>query len=70
LEEVIVSLVASGMMLHATAARRRLGELLDGEAGAAFLAEADSWYATQGVRNPARLTEMLVPGFDGSAKVP
>jgi serine/threonine protein kinase len=63
LEEVIVSLVGNGMMLHAAAARRRLGELLDGEAGAALLAEADSWYAAQGVRNPARLTEMLIPGW-------
>jgi serine/threonine protein kinase len=61
LEQALGSLVASGMMLHAAAARRRLGELLD-EAGR--LAEADSWYSAQGVKNPARLTQMMLPGWN------
>jgi hypothetical protein len=57
-------LAASGLILHATAARRRLGELSDGEAGRALSAEADSWYAAQGVKNPARMTEMVLPGWN------
>jgi hypothetical protein len=65
LEQAIESLEASGMMLYAAAARHRLGELLDGEAGRALSAQAHSWYAGQGVRNPARMTEMVLPGWNG-----
>jgi hypothetical protein len=64
LEQAIQNLDASGMMLHAAAARRRLGELVGGEAGTATLAQADAWYAAQGVRNPAGLTEMVLPGWN------
>ncbi len=49
--------------LHAQAARRRLGETLGGEAGAKLVSEADDWMSGQGVRNPERMTAMLVPGW-------
>src|SRR5436853_216801 len=51
------------LLACASAARRRLGELLGGSEGAAFIAEADRWYASEGVKNPERFTDMLAPGF-------
>jgi hypothetical protein len=51
------------MRLYAAAARRRLGRLIGGDAGKALLVEADTWMASQGIKNPARMTAMLAPGF-------
>ena len=31
--------------------------------GAALIAQADAWYAAQGVKDPARMTALLVPGW-------
>ncbi len=50
-------------MLHATAARRRLGEAVGGDEGRAMIARADEWFAREGVKNPARTVAMLVPGW-------
>ena len=30
---------------------------------AALIAQADAWYAAQGVKDPARMTALLVPGW-------
>ncbi|MGH7194530.1 MAG: hypothetical protein ACREJM_13515, partial [Candidatus Saccharimonadales bacterium] len=49
------------MALHAAAARRRWGELLGGEHGAAEVAAADRWMAEQTIREPRRMAEMLCP---------
>ncbi|HEV7922191.1 MAG TPA: protein kinase [Thermoanaerobaculia bacterium] len=46
------------MHLHAAATRRRLGELTN---NAAMVAAADEWMDAQRVKNPARLTNVLVP---------
>jgi serine/threonine protein kinase len=54
---------ALDMGLWARAARRRLGELIGGEDGRDLVAEADAWMNDQTIRNPARMTAMLVPGF-------
>jgi hypothetical protein len=51
------------MHLYAAAARRRLGALVKGERGRALMDQAEEWMASQEVRNPARLTRMLAPGF-------
>jgi hypothetical protein len=52
---------AAGMLLHAAAARRRQGALLEGDKGAALIARADAWMATQAIKNPTRMTAMLAP---------
>jgi hypothetical protein len=52
------------MRLCAAVARRRRGELTDGEAGTAWVREADSWMSGQGVSDPARLTEVYAPLFE------
>jgi hypothetical protein len=54
-------LAAAGMGLHATLARRRLGELDGGADGARAVAEADAWLAAQGVRAPERLARVFMP---------
>ena len=51
------------MRFHAAVARRRLGALHDGERGRALVDEADAWMAAQGIRNPARMTRLIAPGF-------
>jgi hypothetical protein len=63
LGEAVAGLDAVGMRLYAAAARRRLGRLIGGDAGKALVAEADAWMASQGIKNPARMTAMLAPGF-------
>jgi hypothetical protein len=54
---------ALDMRLWAWAARRRLGELLGHDEGRELVAQADTWMTVQTIRNPARMTAMLVPGF-------
>jgi hypothetical protein len=50
-----------GLGLHHAAAQRRLGELIGGDEGATTVATADTWLASQGVRNPRRFCAMLYP---------
>lgn len=57
---------AVDMPLHAAAARRRLGELKGGDEGTALIAEVDTWMASHGIRNPARLAAMYAPGLPGT----
>jgi hypothetical protein len=54
-------LAAAGMSLHATLARRRLGELAGGAGGAREVAAADAWLAAQDVRAPERLARLYMP---------
>jgi hypothetical protein len=51
------------MSLYAAAACRRRGQLLGGEEGRALVAKADAAMTEQDIRNPARITAMLAPGF-------
>jgi hypothetical protein len=51
------------MRLHAAATRRRLGQLIGGDDGRAMVVQADGWMTAQTIKNPVRMTAMLVPGF-------
>ncbi len=50
------------MALHAWAARHQLGAILGGDEGKALLAQAEQSMAAEGVRAPARMARLLVPG--------
>ena len=52
------------MHLHRAVSLRRRGELLRGSQGAEFalVRRADEWLAAQGIRNSARMADMLAPG--------
>ncbi len=52
------------MTLHALAARRRAGEVLGGDEGAARVARADARLGELGVACPARMVGLIAPGFD------
>ncbi len=53
---------AVDLLLHAAAARRRLGAILGGDKGKVLVESADAWMTGQKIRNPARMTAMLAPG--------
>jgi serine/threonine protein kinase len=63
LKEALARFEATGMALHAAAARRRLGELVGGDEGRALVARAAEWMRGAGVANPDGLARMLAPGF-------
>jgi eukaryotic-like serine/threonine-protein kinase len=63
LDEAVTLFGAADMGLFAVAARRQLGRLLTDGRGAGLIAEADTWLARQGVRDPDRFCTMAVPGF-------
>jgi tetratricopeptide (TPR) repeat protein len=50
------------MNLHAAVARRRRGQLISGEAGAAAVREADAWMTSREIRNPEQMAALLAPG--------
>jgi hypothetical protein len=51
------------MALHAATARRCQGKLVGGDAGAARVAAAERWMASQGVVSPSRISAMIAPGL-------
>jgi serine/threonine protein kinase len=52
---------ACDMLLHTACARFRRGEWTGGEAGQQLMAMARTWMTAEGVRNPERMTAMLLP---------
>ncbi len=64
LRSAVGALEALDTHLWANAARRRLGQTLGGDEGAAHLARADAWMAAQGIKSAPRITAMLVPGWE------
>ncbi len=54
------------MPFMAAVARRRQGQILGGEEGAALLASADESMRAEGVADPEKLTQVFAPGFDAS----
>jgi hypothetical protein len=51
------------MTLYAVATRYRLGELLGGDRGQELLRDADEWMERQQIKNPARVMNLVAPGF-------
>ncbi len=54
---------AAEMQLHVAGVRRQIGRLRGGDRGRSLVEESDAWMSGQGIRDPARMTAMLLPGF-------
>jgi eukaryotic-like serine/threonine-protein kinase len=52
---------ALGMKLHAACVRKRLGQLLGGDAGSVLSTDAKAWFDTHLVKDPARLADVFAP---------
>jgi hypothetical protein len=52
---------AVGMSLHATVARRLLGQGIGGAEGESLVSQSDNWMREQRVQNPAAFANMLLP---------
>lgn len=63
LREALRQADETGAALYAAAIRLRLGELVGGSEGADLTAAGQLWMAREGVRNPARMTAALLPGW-------
>ena len=64
LERAAEGFDARDMVIFAAAARRRLGVLLGGDTGEAMVAASDQLMRRERVKDPARFTALLAPGFD------
>jgi serine/threonine protein kinase len=60
-DEAARGFTAAGMALLETCARRRWGELVGGQEGAAAIAASDGWMTAQTVRNPRRMAALMAP---------
>jgi eukaryotic-like serine/threonine-protein kinase len=61
LAETVERFDAVEMGLCAASVRRRLGELIGGDRGAADVAHADQWMIDQKIENPAAMASMILP---------
>jgi eukaryotic-like serine/threonine-protein kinase len=52
---------STDMALYCAATRRRKGELIGGAQGETLIEAANKWMLEQNIKNPARMTDMLVP---------
>jgi tetratricopeptide (TPR) repeat protein len=51
---------AADMALHAESTRFRLGHLIGKDAGRPYVLKAETWMASQRIRNPSRMVDLLV----------
>jgi hypothetical protein len=65
LERAVATADAAGATLLAEAGRRWLGQWTEGHHDKERCARSNAWMLEQGVRNPARLAHLVVPGFRG-----
>lgn len=65
LREAVDLAIEFGMELVAASARHRLGELVEGSEGAESIADARDWMSRQGIADPARMLDLIAPGFAG-----
>jgi hypothetical protein len=63
LREAIAGFDAADMALYGAAARRCLGGLLGGDEGRGLVRDANAWMMSERIKNPARMTALLAPGF-------
>jgi serine/threonine protein kinase/tetratricopeptide (TPR) repeat protein len=63
LEKAAKDFDAAHMSLYAAAARRRLGEVVGGDRGRQLVAQSEEWMMKQQIKNPARMMNLLAPGF-------
>jgi hypothetical protein len=63
LRQAISAADVVGMRMHSASARRRLGALVGGDEGDALIARGDKIMGDEGVANPAKMTEVYLPGF-------
>jgi serine/threonine protein kinase/tetratricopeptide (TPR) repeat protein len=63
LDDAMTRFGTSGERLFAACARRRKGELLAGDEGQALIEASEAEMQAQGIREPARWTEIYAPSF-------
>ena len=61
LEFAVEAFGAAAMRLHAEAARWHLGRLRQGELGSRLVKSAETWMASENIRNPSRIARAFVP---------
>jgi serine/threonine protein kinase/tetratricopeptide (TPR) repeat protein len=62
LAEAVTGCDRAEMALFAAASRRQLGTLTGGAKGRDLVQQAEAWMSEQTIKNPARMSAMLVPG--------
>ncbi len=62
-KKAVVGFERAGLVAAGACARRRLGQLQGGDAGAAEIRAADEWMAAHGIAEPRRWTDSQLPGF-------
>jgi hypothetical protein len=68
LTDAVAKFESVNMVLCSAAARLRLGELLGGEQGTAFVEQANAWMQQQGIKDPSRMAFSFAPGFESLAR--
>ena len=63
LEKALKEFEAADMTLYAVVTRHRLGEMIGGDRGRELRAAANEWMSGQLIRNPARIMNLMAPGF-------
>ncbi len=64
LRDALVLLEPHESRLHMAVTRRRLGQTLGGDQGAAMIEEAEGWMRGQTITHPGRVSAMHLPGWD------
>jgi len=63
LEKALKEFKTADMTLYAVVTRHRLGEMIGGDRGRELRAEANEWMSGQLIKNPARIMNLMAPGF-------
>jgi len=63
LEKALKEFESADMTLYAVVARHRLGEMIAGDRGRELREKANEWMSGQLIKNPARIMNLMAPGF-------